>query len=74
MTPMIQARYCRSNGLIDPSHSVFPGPQGLDRETQLPVKSHFVAEPDPTVNRCLGLIMVGQGFVFLVAALTMLVG
>ena len=76
MTPMIRPPSARSDGFSDSSYrpDVFPGSQQawLDGQPRQPVKSRVAVAPDRIVNQCLELIMLAQGFVFLVAALTML--
>ena len=76
MTPMIRPRSSRSHGTSDSSYrpDVFPGSQQawLDGQLRQPVKSRVAVAPDRIVNQCLELIMLAQGFVFLVVALTML--
>jgi len=76
MTSMIRPRSSRSDGFSDSSYraDVFPGSQQawLDGQPRQPVKSRVAVAPDRIVNQCLELIMLAQGFVFLVVALTML--
>jgi hypothetical protein len=76
MTPMTRTRSSRSDGVFDSSHgpTVDPNSQDalVDGQTRLHVESHVTVAPDRIVNQCLELIMFGQGFVFLVAALAML--
>jgi len=76
MTPMIRLRSSRSDGFFDSSYGPngFPGSQQawVDGQTRQPVKSRVAVVPDRIVNQCVELIMLAQGFVFFVAALTML--
>jgi hypothetical protein len=76
MTPMIRPRSSRSDEFPDSSYSlnVLPGSEQawVDEQPRQPVKSRGAVAPDRIVNQCLELIMLAQGFVFLVAALTML--
>jgi hypothetical protein len=76
MKPMIRPQFSTSDGLFDSSYgpSVVPGSQMalVDDQTERAVDSHVTVPPDRILNQCLGLIMLGQGFVFFVAALVML--
>jgi len=76
MTPMMQPLSARSDRVLDTSYDVTvkPGPSKtvLEDRTRPGVESRVSEAPDRVVCQCVELIMLGQGFVFLVAALTML--
>jgi hypothetical protein len=73
---MMRPPSSRSDGFFDSSSSwnVFAGSQQawVDGQTRQPVKSCVAVASDRIVNQCVELIMLAQGFVFFVAALTML--
>jgi len=76
MTLMLRARPFRSDQVFDSScgRTAKPNSQAalVDDQTRNPVGSRQAVAPDRIVSQCVELIMFAQGFVFLVAALTML--